>query len=109
MPLPWKRRHVRITEEQVQVRAGLRRYVVRREDVLAVFTTMMPKDDDFQEVVAVEFLGEEEGGILVLDPAWGFSVEEALDALRALLGERWDDRYLGHKHLSRVRGLESPE
>lgn len=105
MPFVWKRRHVRIDASGVRVRTGLRKYVVPLEDVGAVFTTMMPKDGDFQEVVAVEFFGEEGSGILALDPAWGFDLQEALEALETVLEDRWEDLYLGYKHLSKVRGL----
>lgn len=100
---------MKVTAEAVEVRRGLRKYVVRREDVAAVFTTMMPKDGDFQEVVAVEFFADDKGGILALDPTWGFAIPEALAALEAMLGDRWEDLYLGYKHLSQVRGLEAPK
>lgn len=109
MSLPWRRRRVKVTAEGVEVRRGLRKYAVHRDDVAAVFTTMMPKEGDFQEVVAVEFFTDDEGGILALDPAWGFAVSEALEALEAMLGDRWEDLYLGYKHLSQVRGLGPPK
>lgn len=94
-----------VSEDGVKVSKGLRRYFVPLEDVVAIFTTMMPKGKDFQEVLAVEFLSESEGGILALDPSWGFDLGEAMAALREALGERWEDLYLGHKHVSKVRGL----
>ncbi|MFQ6012822.1 MAG: hypothetical protein ACE5LS_04180 [Thermoplasmata archaeon] len=101
----WHGKHVEIGKAGVRVSKGLRRYFVRTEDIVAVFTTMMPKDRGFQEVLAVEFLAGTEGGILALDPAWGFDLSEAMAALQKALGERWEELYLGHKHASQVRGL----
>lgn len=102
----WQRRHVEIDDVQVKVSKGLKRYTVRLEDVVAVFTTMMPKGRGFQEVLAIEFLvATKGGGVLALDPAWGFDLADAMGALREALGDRWEELYLGHKHASTVRGI----
>ncbi len=101
----WRGKHVEIGTEGVRVSKGLRRYFVRLEDIVAVFTTMMPKGKGFHEVLAIEFATGADGGILALDPAWGFDLPEAMGALQEALGERWEEVYLGHKHASRVRGL----
>lgn len=84
---------------------GFRKVTVRLEDVTLVYTTMMPKGEDFREVLAVEFSAPQGEGVLALDPAEGFDVAAIVAALREALGARWDDVYVGHKHLSRVRGL----
>jgi hypothetical protein len=107
-PLPsviWRGKHVEISTAEVKVAKGLKRYVVPLEDIAAVFTTMMPKGKDFQEVLAIEFVTGTRGAILALDPDWGFDLAEAVVALREALGGRWEDLYLGHKHASEVRGL----
>jgi hypothetical protein len=103
--LLWRSKNVEIGKEGVRVSKGLRRYFVRLEDIVAVFTTMMPKGKDFHEVLAIEFATGADGGILALDPAWGFDLREAMGALQEALGDRWEEVYLGHKHASRVRGL----
>lgn len=97
-----------ISDTALKVSKGLRRYLVRLEDIAAVFTTMMPKGADFREVLAVEFFTEEGGGVLALDPSWGFDLGEAMAALQEVLGGRWEELYLGHKHASKVRGLFGP-
>lgn len=84
---------------------GLRRTAVPLRDVTLVYTTLMPKGEDFREVLAVEFASAAGEGTLALDPEEGFDLAEVVDTLRAALGDRWDDVYVGHKHLSRVRGL----
>lgn len=101
----WRGKHVQIGDEGVKVSKGLRRYFVRFEDIVAVFTTMRPKGKDFQEVLAIEFSTGSEGGILALDPSWGFELSEVMGALQEALEARWEEVYLGHKHSSRVRGL----
>ena len=101
----WRTRNVDVGKERLKVSKGLKRYTVRLEDVVAVFTTMMPKGKSFQEVLAVEFVADKGGGILALDPTWGFDLSEAMAALKQALGDRWDEVYLGHKHASQVRGL----
>lgn len=103
--MAWRSKNVEIGKARVKVSKGLKRYVVRMEDVIAVFTTMMPKGEDFQEVLAIEFATGEDGGVLALDPTWGFDLSQALAALQEALGDRWEEVYLGHKHASRVRGL----
>ncbi|MCJ2555466.1 MAG: hypothetical protein LN410_04650 [Candidatus Thermoplasmatota archaeon] len=100
----WRGKHIEISTTVVKVAKGLRRYAVPLEDIAAVFTTMMPKGKDFQEVLAIEFVRGTGGAILALDPAWGFDLAEAVAALREALGERWEELYLGHKHASEVRG-----
>ncbi|MDX1534757.1 MAG: hypothetical protein R3291_03970, partial [Thermoplasmata archaeon] len=52
----WRTRNVEVGAERLKVSKGLKRYVVRLADVVAVFTTMMPKGKSFQEVLAVEFV-----------------------------------------------------
>ncbi|MFQ5918993.1 MAG: hypothetical protein ACE5I4_02970 [Thermoplasmata archaeon] len=101
----WRGKNVEIGAERVKVSKGLKRYVVRIEDIVAVFTTMMPKGKDFQEVLAIEFVAEAGGGVLALDPSWGFDLAQAMAALQEALDDRWEEVYLGHKHSSRVRGL----
>ncbi|MFQ5907912.1 MAG: hypothetical protein ACE5JE_03660 [Thermoplasmata archaeon] len=101
----WRGKHIEITAAELKVAKGLKRYAVPLEDIAAVFTTMMPKGKDFQEVLAVEFVAGTQGAILALDPSWGFDLAEAVAALREALGESWEDLYLGHKHASEVRGL----
>ncbi|MFQ5552422.1 MAG: hypothetical protein ACE5EW_01685 [Thermoplasmata archaeon] len=101
----WRGKHVEVSQAGVKVVKGLRRYVVPLEEIVAVFTTMMPKGKDFQEVLAIEFLSGSEGAILALDPSWGFDLGDAMAALKEALGERWEELYLGHKHVSEVRGL----
>ncbi|MEE9164321.1 MAG: hypothetical protein V3U17_05975 [Thermoplasmata archaeon] len=103
----WRSRNVEIGKERVKVSKGLKRYVVRTEDIVAVFTTMMPKGKDFQEVLAIEFITGASGGILALDPTWGFDLSQAMAALQEALEDRWEEVYLGHKHASQVRGLGS--
>lgn len=101
----WRGKHVEISSADVKVTKGFRRYVVPLREIAAVFTTMMPKGKDFQEVLAIEFASPKGGAVLALDPSWGFDLAEAMSALREALGERWEDLYLGHKHASEVRGL----
>jgi hypothetical protein len=94
-----------ITPEGIRVSSGRRGRLVRPEEVTEVYTTLMPKEDDFEEVLAVEFSTEHGEGVLVLDPAEGYDIAAAVASLREMLGERWEEVYLGHKHLSRVRGF----
>ncbi len=101
----WRGKNVEIGKARVKVSKGLKRYVVRIEDIVAVFTTMMPKGKDFQEVLAIEFVTEADGGILALDPTWGFDLSQAMAALQEALEDRWEEVYLGHKRSSLVRGL----
>jgi hypothetical protein len=105
LSVTWRARHVEMGLQGIKVTKGLRHYFVRWEEIVAVFTTMMPKGKDFQEVLAVEFVRGTDGAVLALDPAWGFDIAEAVAALREALGERWEELYLGHKHASEVRGL----
>lgn len=97
---------VEIGPQGVKVKVGaFRRQLIPLQDVLMVYTTMMPKGEDFHEVLALE---TSSGQILVLDPEEGFDVPGLIQELRKALGERWDDVYLGYKHLSKVRGMEPP-
>lgn len=98
---PW----VVITREAIRVGRGLRKRRVQPEQVTEVYTTLMPKGEDFQEVLAVEFLSEKGEEVLVLDPEEGFDIPSAIESLKEMLGRRWEDVYVGHKHLSKVRGF----
>ncbi len=99
---PW----VEITSEGIKVALrGRRGIFIPLEAVALVYTTLMPKDEDFQEVLVIEYSGSSGAGVAVLDPTEGFDVPQTLEELSETLGERWHDIYIGHKHLSRVRDM----
>lgn len=94
---------VQITAEGVQVAQGRRSLQIPFTSITLIYTSLRP-EEDFQEVLALEFSGEVGAGLIVLDPREGCDLEAAVSALREGLGERWPEVYIGHKHLSRVRG-----
>ncbi len=86
------------------VAKGIRGQLIPLEDVMLVYTSLMPKGEDFQEVLAIEFAAPSGDGVIVLDPAEGTDIGQTIQELKEALGGRWEDVYVGHKHLSRVRG-----
>lgn len=94
-----------VTRRGIRFRSGgLRRTLIPFDDVVLVYTTMMSKGEDFEEVLAVEYSSSSGEGVIVMDPTQGMDIGQAIQDLRAALGNRWDDVYVGYKHLSRVRG-----
>ncbi len=100
-----KGRPVEITSDGIRASTGGARFrLIPFEAVSLVYTSLMPKGEAFDEVLAIEFSDPSGDGVLVLDPAEGVDTGEAIRQLREALGNRWQDLYVGHKHLSRVRG-----
>lgn len=94
-----------ITKEGIRVVAkGIRGQLIPLEDVMLVYTSLMPKGEDFREVLAIEFAAPSGDEVIVLDPAEGTDIGQTIQELKEALGGRWEDVYVGHKHLSRVRG-----
>ncbi len=93
-----------ISRDGIRVAArGREDQLIPLKDITLVYTSLMPKRGDFQEVLAIEFSAPGGEGVVVMDPADGFDTSQAVQRLREALGERWDDIYVGHKHLSKVR------
>ncbi len=102
-----RRREPRLEVEAGTLRVsggGLPGQEIRLQDVTLVYTTLMPQGEDFREVLAIEFASASGEGVLALDPDEGFDLADVVERMRAAMGGRWDDVYVGHKHLSRVRG-----
>ncbi len=86
------------------VAKGIRGQLIPLKDVMLVHTSLIPKGEDFQEVLAIEFAAPSGDGVIVLDPAEGTDIGQTIQELKETLRGRWEDVYVGHKHLSRVRG-----
>ncbi len=95
---------VKITRRGILLGSGLTRTSISFDEVMLVYTTMASMGDDFEEVLAVEYSSQSGEGVIVIDRNQGMNIGQAIQSLKTALGDRWEDVYVGYKHLSRVRG-----